>query len=38
MLLPVNLNVKDRRCVIVVGDVVRGIPEMDWFRPMEEEP
>jgi len=24
--------------MIVVGDVVRAIPEMDWFRPMEEEP
>ncbi len=24
--------------LIVVGDVVRAIPEMDWFRPMEEEP
>ena len=24
--------------LIVVGDVVRAIPEMDWFRPMAEEP
>ncbi|MBI5419726.1 MAG: uroporphyrinogen-III C-methyltransferase [Deltaproteobacteria bacterium] len=24
--------------LIVVGDVVRAIPEMDWFRPAEEEP
>jgi len=24
--------------LIVVGDVVRAIPEMDWFRPTEEEP
>lgn len=24
--------------MIVVGDVVRAVPEMDWFRPMEEEP
>lgn len=38
MLLPVKLNVKDRLWVIVVGDVVRETPEMDWFLPMEEEP
>jgi hypothetical protein len=38
MLLPVKLNVKGRLWVIVVGDVVREIPEMDWFLPMEEEP
>lgn len=24
--------------LIVVGDVVRAIPEMDWFHPTEEEP